>query len=105
MDLGTQVERCDGVRDDASLGHEETAVGLVDRDHVERQPITWESALHSPRFEKLVSEMVKLARLKRTPHRVLVFTSNIEAARDDEQSFTNERLELAPELIGAQQQR
>jgi hypothetical protein len=95
-----QLQRGVHVRDDATLGQENSGVGLVHRDHRRRQLVAGESSMKRLRIENFVLR----ARLEGAANDAGLRLADIEAARDDQELLASLSLELAPELVGATQQ-
>ena len=93
------------VRDDAPLGEEEPAVGLEHRQRVRLQPVGGVAPRHLGGVEHLVPQPVLLARAERAGEDHLLRRAGVDRAGHVQQLLSGRRLQLAPQLVGAAQQR
>ena len=105
MNLGAVCQRLLDVRDVASLGQQEPALGLVQAQDLLRQAVPWKAPVQLGAVHHLVRQAVELARFERALEDRAAFGARIHAAGDVKETLAGEALELAPQLVGAPQER
>ena len=90
---------------DRRLGSEESAVWLQHRDKVVRQPERRQPPHQLRRRQHLMGQRMQLRRGERAAHQHAVGRPDLGDAGDMEKLLPGRSFELAPQLIGAPQER